>query len=148
MKILVIEDDNFKADSISNFLSLKFVNSSIIVKTNLAESIEIINLENFNFVMVDMAIPSHPIVSGEGAPISFLTGGLDIILELNALERSDKCIILTQYPEIEISGQFYHINEAKDMIKELLGCSVLGCFEYSENGTNWKTSLENLLDCQ
>lgn len=148
MKILVIEDDNFKADSISSFLSVKYSGSNITVKTNLAESIEIINLEEFNYVMVDMAIPSHPIVSGEGAPISFLTGGLDVILELNALERADECIILTQYPEIEICGQFYHINEAKNMIETLLGCSVLGCLEYSENGTNWKTSLENLLDYQ
>ncbi|WP_336024411.1 response regulator [Acinetobacter lwoffii] len=144
-KILLIEDDNFKAESLETFFSEFMFDCEIEIRTNLAESIEIINKQKFDWVMVDMSIPSHPIVSGEGAPVSFLTGGLDVILELQALGRSDKCIIVTQYPEIEICGQFFHINEATHQINVNLGCSIVGCIEYADNSTSWKQNLKVLL---
>ena len=144
-KILLIEDDNFKAESLETFFYNFMPDCIVEIRTNLVESIEIINTQNFDWVMVDMSIPSHPIVPGEGAPVSFLTGGLDVILELQALGRSDKCIIVTQYPEIEICGQFFHINEAAHQININFGCSIVGCIEYADNNISWKENLEALL---
>ena len=143
--ILIIEDDNFKAESLESFFSEFIPFCKIKIRTNLVESIEIISQQEFDWVMVDMAIPSHPIVSGEGAPVSFLTGGLDIILELQALNRQDRCIIVTQYPEIEVCGQFFNIKDATEEINKSLGCSIVGCVEYAESDAGWKDNLKVLM---
>lgn len=145
IKILLIEDDSFKARSLQEFVSSVLRDVSINNASSLVEAIAQVNQEPFDLVLIDMAIPSHPIIPGAGSPMSFLTGGLDVLLELKSLERSDPCVIITQYPEIELSGQFFSLQLASREIKEQLDCDVLACIEYSEGSENWKTALLEVL---
>ncbi|WP_286748805.1 hypothetical protein [Marinobacter sp. UBA2688] len=78
--------------------------------------------------------------------MSLLSGGLDILLEIDALGRGDLCVVVTQYPEIEIAGRFFPVEEASEQIRELLGCDVLECIEYSEGCNRWKQKLKGLLE--
>jgi len=144
--ILIIEDDEFKAKSLRDFMQARDSTSSIFVVSSLVEAISAINSSEYDYVLIDMAIPSHPLKVGEGAPISLLTGGLEVLLELQSLERSDPCIIITQYPDIEISGQFFPLDKASEEIKSQLGCSVLTCVEYRESDPKWKKQLGTTLD--
>ncbi|MBF4437269.1 response regulator, partial [Vibrio anguillarum] len=107
--ILIIEDDSFKADSLEQFLIQYNSKADIKIAGSLAEAINSVNREVFDLILVDMAIPSHPSVAGGGAPTSLLTGGIDVLLELNYLNRKDPCIVVTQYPDIDISGKFYDL---------------------------------------
>lgn len=145
IKILLIEDDGFKAKSICDFVNIMLINMDIKIVSSLVEAINSISQEVYDLVLVDMAIPSHPIVSGGGAPMSLLTGGLDVLLELNSLDRNDQCVIITQYPEIEISGQFFSVQRAGLEIKKQLNCDVLACIEYSEGADDWKKALGKVL---
>ncbi|MDT8849032.1 response regulator transcription factor [Pantoea dispersa] len=145
MRILIIEDDSFKLESIRDFLSKKLDRSVIEICTSLSEGIINVNNNKYDLIMVDMAIPSHPITPGGGSPLSLLTGGLDILLELNYLERSDVCIIITQYPDIEIAGKLYALQDAKKEIKIQLECDVLACIEYKEGSDEWQQELEGVL---
>lgn len=144
-KILLIEDDEFKFNSIRN-LVLQF-NSKFYIDgaRSLVEAVDAINSSEYDLILIDMSIPSHPIVSGEGSPISLLTGGLEVIFELNYLHRSDRCVIITQYPEIEICDKFYSLEESVDAIRENYDCVVSSCIEYKEDSTAWKELLNNEL---
>lgn len=146
IKILLIEDDSFKAKSLRDFISSVLLDKmSINEVSSLVEAINQINQDSFDLVLIDMAIPSHPIISGEGSPMSLLTGGLEVLLELKFLERSDSCVIITQYPEIELSGKFFSIQQASSAIKEQLNCDVFACIEYLEGSENWKIALLKVL---
>lgn len=145
MNFLLVEDDNFKARSIQDFISSILRNTKINITGSLVEAIDAINRDVYDFVIVDMAIPSHPTIPGGGAPMSLLTGGLDVLLELKALDRTDPCIIITQYPEIEISGKFFSIQQAGGEIKTHLNCDVLACIQYFEGAENWKSALGEVL---
>jgi len=145
IKILLIEDDSFKAKSLQDFVSSVLRDVSINNASSLVEAIDQVSQEPFDLVLIDMAIPSHPIISGAGSPISLLTGGLDVLLELKSLERSDPCVIITQYPEIELSGQFFPVQQACREIKTQLDCEVLACIEYSEGSESWKAALLDIL---
>lgn len=140
-KILVVEDDSFKSKSLCDFLYKFFENPTIDLAASLVEGISLVNNNVYDLIFVDMAIPSHPSIPGGGAPMSLLTGGLDILLELKYLERCDPCFIITQYPDIEIGGQFYSIDDAAEEIKQQLGCAVLACISYNEGSDSWKASL-------
>lgn len=145
-KILIIEDDDFKSRRLKEFLNQSMLNIEIYESNNLKNAIEFINTNIYDLILIDMAIPSHPMIPGEGSPYSLLNGGIEIILELDYLNRKDDCIIITQYPEIEISGQFFSIEDATGKIKEILECDVLGCIEYSEESEDWKYILGSKLE--
>ncbi|UVM51570.1 response regulator [Pseudomonas sp. B21-015] len=144
--VLIIEDDSFKANSLTEHIEHVVTGANITIATNLADAIEMVNKNTYTLIIVDMAIPSHPTVYGGGSPMSLLTGGLDILLELRELERDDPCIIVTQYPDIEICGDFYPLSKAKDEIKKLLDCDVVTCIAYSEGSTEWKVAITEELN--
>ncbi|EMD6814476.1 response regulator [Citrobacter koseri] len=145
MKILLIEDDGFKSESIVNFIELFYPNAALHLCSSLSEGIEYVNKNIYDYVLVDMAIPSHPIEPGGGSPLSLLTGGLEIILELKFLERKDSCIIITQYPDLELCGQLFSLDEAVEELRVQLECNVLACIEYNEGSEQWKKKLRMVL---
>ncbi|SGY89106.1 response regulator [Moritella viscosa] len=144
--VLIIEDDEFKANSLRDFMLSRDEFDEVKVVSSLVEAIDAINAERYKFILIDMAIPSHPLKIGGGTPISLLTGGIEVLLELNYLDRSDPCVIITQYPDIEISGQFYSLEQAKVEIEGQLECSVMSCIEYREGDDSWKKLLEKVLN--
>jgi CheY-like chemotaxis protein len=144
-KVLIVEDDSFKAKSLLEFLEQLGGFDVIKVATSLVEAIDAVAHEEYALILVDMAIPSHPMAPGAGSPLSFLTGGIEVLLELDALGRSDPCIVVTQYPDIEISGTFYSVKQATAAIKRELGCKVLSCIEYNEGDDAWKIALKGAL---
>ena len=146
MKVLIIEDDDYKADNLAKFTKNVFKTVVIVKAQSLAEAIDEIDNSVFDFIFVDMAIPSHTPAPGEGAPISFLTGGIDVLLELSALGRTDSCVVITQYPSIEISGEHYSLNKAPQIFKEQLDCEVLKCIYYVEGSSQWKDELNKVIE--
>lgn len=139
--VLIIEDDSFKANSLVEHIKHTIFDVTISIATNLTEAVEMVNNNTYALIVLDMAIPSHPTISGGGSPMSLLTGGLDILLELKELEREDPCVIVTQYPDIEICENFYPLNKAKEEIKKLLDCDVVTCIAYSEGSEEWKIAI-------
>jgi DNA-binding NarL/FixJ family response regulator len=144
--ILIIEDDDFKRDHIKDFLISLYPYILIEADSNLSSAILRINKEEFDLIIVDMALPSHPVLPGGGSPISMLSGGLEVLLELQSLNRGDKCIIVTQYPEIEISGIAFPTKDSTAAIRKHLNYSVYGCLQYSEESPLWKIELKKLFE--
>jgi CheY-like chemotaxis protein len=146
MKILLIEDDEHKRQSIESALLDCRTDTTIFSVNSLCTAVECLDCGPFDLIVLDMAIPSHPPVAGEGSPVSLLTGGLDVLLELNSMGRSDPCIIITQYPEIEISHNFYPVFGAKYAILELLDYNVIDCVAYSDEDESWLIKFRKLLE--
>lgn len=145
MQVLLIEDDSFKEKSLTDFIGDLIDDVRITTAPSLVDAIEAVDVGPYDLILIDMAIPSHPIILGGGAPISLLTGGIEVLLELNSLDRSDPCVIITQYPDIEISGSFVHIDNATHEINSRLGCKVLDCILYSEDSGTWKAKLGTII---
>lgn len=146
LNILLIEDDDFKATSLSDYVSSIVPDAKITITTSLVGAIRSIESCCYELILIDMAIPSHPNVPGGGAPMSLLSGGCDVILELTSLNRKDPCIVITQFPEIEMSGRFYSISESVSAIKSNLGFDVIDCIEYSEGSDHWKMALKKCIE--
>lgn len=145
MKILIIEDDSFKAASLQSFLTSNLRELEITLAPSLVNAIDALEESEYSLILLDMAIPSHPTQPGEGAPMSLLTGGLEILMEIRAMDRQDPCVIITQYPEIEISGAYYSLPDSKLQLKKELDCDVVDCIEYSEGSKVWKQALGGIL---
>lgn len=145
-KILIVEDDEFKLSSLKQFLDTSFTLTKIYEATNLYDATIIINEVTFDLILLDMSIPSHPFQIAGGTPKSLPIGGLQVIFELKSLKRTDDCIIITQYPDIEICGSHYPINKAEKSIFEHYNYNVLKCIQYSEGATLWKSELTKVFN--
>ncbi|MDO8729421.1 MAG: response regulator [bacterium] len=143
--VLIIEDDSFKSDNLATFLKANIGNANISLASDVASGVSAVERKIFDLIIIDMALPSHPVVSGGGAPMSLLSGGLEILFELRSLDRTDFCIIVTQYPEVEISGNYFPVEKAAAAIKTHFDCDVGACIEYAEASNAWKFELINLI---
>jgi CheY-like chemotaxis protein len=144
-KILIVEDDQFKMDSLISLVINVLPVAQVTQASDVSTAISAVNKTVFDLLIVDMALPSHPVIPGGGSPMSLLTGGLEVLLELSALERGDDCIIVTQYPEIEIAGHFFPVDQATEAIEEHIGYKVVSCLEYSEESLGWKHAFLDIL---
>jgi DNA-binding NarL/FixJ family response regulator len=143
--ILIVEDDSFKSDDIRSLIKETSPSALVHRAADVASAITTLRSAEFDLIVIDMALPSHPVVTGGGSPMSLLTGGLEILFELESLGRADRCVVITQYPEIEICGDFYPVAQAAAAIKERYGYVGEACLEYSENTPHWRGTLERLL---
>lgn len=143
MKFLIIEDDNYKAESLKKFVFNNVDPEALVIfATNLKDAIFNIEETVFDYIFVDMSIPSHPTMIGQGTAFSLVKGGLEILMEISELNRNDKCIVITQYPEIEISGNFFLVSQSKPKLKEILDCEVVECIQYFIDDDSWQNELK------
>ncbi|MEE3923322.1 hypothetical protein [Pseudomonas viridiflava] len=144
MKILIVEDDDYKLERIRSFAALAFGGVDIRASESLKGALEAVADDIYDLIFVDMAIPSHPTIAGQGTPVPFNTGGLAVLMELAALDRHDPCIIITQYPDIEISGEYIPIDQVREKLPLLLECEVLACVFYDEDKDSWQDELSTV----
>jgi len=142
--VLLVEDDVFKSDEIQSHLVGLNPAPTIRLATSVSSAIAAIQAHPFDLIILDMALPSHTPTPGAGAPLSLLTGGLEVLFELQSLGRRDPCLIVTQYPEIEICNVFYPLSVASQAIHENYDLRVLDCVEYAESRSQWRVTLTNI----
>lgn len=146
MKILIVEDDSFKYSKVADLLKDFFNDAELLHCDNVYGAIGHIRSESPDLILLDMSLPSHPAVAGEGSPVSMPAGGIEIILELKILRKIDiQIIILTQYPDVEIEYEYYSIQESGKIIEELYGMKKVSVVHYDNDSNDWKLNLKEIL---
>lgn len=143
-EVLIVEDDAFKAEDLRAVLFAVDQSTKCHIVASVSGAVEAIKTHIFDLILLDMALPSHSLLPGGGAPLSMLTGGTEVLFELQSMGRYDPCIVITQYPEIEMCGRFYSVAASKEAFAAEYEVTVLACLEYSERNPAWKRHLLSL----
>ncbi|MCF5575697.1 hypothetical protein [Pseudomonas syringae] len=147
LKCLVVEDDQFKMEGIRSHLSSIFkLKIEIIECQALASATALLASQIFNLAIIDMSIHSHEPQAGAGSPFPLSSGGLDVLFEIASTSNHTHCIILTQYPDIEIESLPIPVNMAKQEISDKFGIEVAGCVRYVEDDDQWKIDIIEILE--
>jgi CheY-like chemotaxis protein len=149
VKCLIVEDDPYKLDGVKAYLKSVFVGTlDISVCQALASATALLGSQTFDLAIIDMSIHSHEPEAGSGSPVPLSTGGLDVLFEIIYSENGARtpCIILTQYPDIEIESLPIPVEQAKKEILNKFDIDVAGCVRYLENDNQWKTDLYLILE--
>lgn len=145
-RCLIVEDDPFKMDSIRAHLKDFFSEHLEIVECHaLSTASSILAKSTFDLAIIDMSIHSHEPEAGAGSPFPLSSGGLDVLFEIELLCSNTSCIILTQYPDIEIEGVPIPVEMAQQEIFEKFDIKVAGCVRYVEDDNQWKTEVTSIL---
>ncbi|MCF5859365.1 DNA-binding transcriptional response regulator [Aeromonas veronii] len=147
LKCLIVEDDQFKLEGISSFLNEIFNSKIKIFECHaLASATDLLTSEKFDLAIIDMSIHSHEPEAGAGSPFPLSSGGLDVLFEVDYTQSDTYCIILTQYPDIEIESLPIPVELAKQEIYDKFNIEVAGCVRYIENDNKWKESIRAILE--
>ncbi len=147
IKCLIVEDDLFKMEGIRAHLKETFggrIETSECQALNSAKVL--LASKRFDLAIVDMSIHSHEPEAGAGSPFPLSSGGLDVLFEIVYSDSKTPCIILTQYPDIEIEGAPVSIEMAQQEILEKFDIEVAGCVRYTENDGQWKVMVTSILE--
>lgn len=147
LKCLIVEDDQFKMEGIRSHLGDIFKDKIEMVGCQaLASATALLASQAFDLAIIDMSIHSHEPEAGAGSPFPLSSGGLDVLFEIAHTESNTHCIILTQYPDIEIEGLPIPVDLAKNEILEKFDIDVAGCVRYLENDNQWKMDFISILE--
>lgn len=145
-KCLIVEDDQFKMEGIRSHLTDVFNGKIEMVGCQaLASATELLASQAFDLAIIDMSIHSHEPEAGAGSPFPLSSGGLDVLFEIAYSGNNTPCIILTQYPDIEIESVPIPVDLAKNSIREKFDIEVAGCVRYLENDNQWKSEITSIL---
>jgi len=147
LKCLIVEDDQFKMEGIRAHLNDIFKGAiDTITCQALASATGLLADHIFDLVIIDMSIHSHEPEAGAGSPLPLSSGGLDVLFEVAHSGNNTPCIILTQYPDIEIESLPIPVNLAGREIFDKFGIEVAGCVRYMENDNRWKADIISILE--
>lgn len=146
MKILIVEDDSYKYSKVQAFLQDLIAQSEFIHKDSVYGAVLYLRSEKPDLVILDMSLPSHPLVAGQGSPVSMPAGGIEVIMELKLLGKTDiHIVVLTQYPNVEIEDEYYSISQSQEVIREIYGMQRIEVIYYDNESADWSVKLRGAL---
>lgn len=138
MRMLIVEDDPFKLKAIRRVIGPMC--DSIAVATSLRGAMVALEGGQFDFVVLDMAIPSHTSDVGAVDTYSQPVGGLDVLLFLASNDRPERVAILTQHPTVEYNRRHVSLKELQRMLSDDGVSNVAGAVLFNDKG-EWEKSL-------
>jgi CheY-like chemotaxis protein len=141
LRILLVEDDPHKHERLLAALAKFDLGHELIVVASVQSAVAAIDEGAFDFILLDMALPSHQLKPGGGPSTSMLSGGVEVIMELSYLNRPDRVIVITQYPEIEIEGDLVPVDESHERLSAMFGQTVVKVIQYDHESDKWEAAL-------
>jgi CheY-like chemotaxis protein len=145
LRVLVVEDDKFKLRAVEDFIREFLPESGIAHADSLQAAYELVQSETFSLIVLDMSIPSYSEVAGSGRPYPLNVGGLDILLEVWTTERTEKVIILTQFPDIEFDQIRHPVDEFLEFAHTLGITNLVASLSFDTAGI-WKHEAKKALN--
>lgn len=139
--ILIVEDDDHKSSQIIELVRGELTNSvELSVIDNVMEAARFLATTSPDKIILDMSLPSHKALPGQGTPVPLNTGGVEVLFEMIKRGLTGlPVLILTQYPEIEIEDEPVPVADSAKSLRDIYGFSQLeACYYDRENTARWK----------
>lgn len=148
--ILIVEDDDFKRGEIARVISDLVHGYISVTASSVQAAVAALRSREFDCVVLDISLPSHDPRKGESSPTSMPSGGLEVLMELAFLKRTDPVLVVTQYPEVEIDGSFVPLARLSRRVSEVLQVKLSGVILFDKDSDEWRgrlrTAVEECID--
>lgn len=140
-KILFIEDNLIKAESVMKFLDCNFSNSRITIKDSFRSGLKELMDNSYDILLLDMSLPTwerDAVKKQEGFE---RFGGETIMREM---KRKGKCIptvVITMFSEFGIGKTFIDLIELDNHLKSEFQEFYHGLVKYSSSEKKWEDEL-------
>lgn len=142
MKILIIEDDEYKANQIGDLINSKFGSAIILtIKQSFQTGMKAIIQEQFDLLLLDMSMPSF-----EGSGRHRAYAGLDILSEMRRKSVQIPTIVVTQYNIFGEGEERKDATQLDKLLREGFSEMYLDMVYYNAKAVNWKEKLADMIN--
>ena len=92
MKILIIEDDEHKSSQILELINMAETPCNTVTVDNVWDAVRSLRESIPDKLILDMSLPSHKALPGEGTPVPLPTGGIEILFELKKKKQMQRML--------------------------------------------------------
>jgi CheY-like chemotaxis protein len=145
MRILLVEDDEFKATDILKVLTDSLPSATVERAMSVTSALRAIDGNSFSLVILDMSLPTFELTGPGGGGSPQGQGGLEVLRLARRLGNSSPFIVVTQYPDIEIDGLDVPLSAASKALRSRFEIDVKVCLLYEFDGDAWRDPLRDCL---
>lgn len=146
MKVLLIEDEEHKANDLIRLLLARGVSPSDLTRAiGVRQAVLQATESAYDLVVVDMALPTFSSAGDSGGGTAQAVGGIEVLRALSNSSVSTKIIIVTQYPDIIVGGNRVRLHQAARVLSTKYRQEVLGAVLYSYKTPEWEAAFDALL---
>jgi DNA-binding NarL/FixJ family response regulator len=145
MKILIIEDSDYKIQSLISFLNSMQLAEEVEVARSYQTAKKLLKEFSPELVLLDMTLPTSEKPDGQLEGRNRIFGGRDILAEIEFLDVECHVIIVTQFDSF---GEPPNTINAKDLFQQLSSKYkryFIGGVYYSNVDSSWQGQLKLLL---
>ncbi|USX15339.1 hypothetical protein NHH88_06000 [Oxalobacteraceae bacterium OTU3CAMAD1] len=147
MNILIVEDDQYKYNQINSLVASLLPDAHIANFNSVHGARKYLRETTPHKIILDMSLPTHPSVGGEGNPVSLGSGGVEILLALRSKKQFNLPVaILTQYENFEIEDDYYALEDAPEALERLYGLKNIIAVLYEHGSSEWAISIKEFLE--
>jgi CheY-like chemotaxis protein len=146
MKILLVEDDEYKIDLIVPFIKSKILDVDLTFAVSVKSAKKALDNDNeIHVVLLDMTLPTFDMTAGSsgGRPQGF--GGLEVLRYMEMVEDSRPVIIVTQFQSFDTDEGTKDISYLNDLLEKEGFENFKGIVPFSSTTESWKDELIKLI---
>ena len=140
--ILVVEDDDFKSVQ----LEAELRDFGLVTRVqSVRDAVVGVLRREYDLVILDMALPTFtrsPLSPGGTAQAQ---GGLEVVRALRSRRSQTPVIIVSQYPDLEIDGEFFSLLVAPVVLAERYDLAVAGSILFDFQNRNWVEKFRDMV---
>lgn len=146
ISVLIVEDDAYKLEALSEIISSTVEICSTDPCRSVQSAVTAVAAHRYDIIILDMSLPSHDLEKGSMLGIPRLSGGIEVLFELDYIGAKADVVIVTQYPEIEMSGELVPLCEVAAFVKREYGIAITACIYYDSDSTDWKIQIADAIN--
>lgn len=147
MKILLIEDDETKASSITNYITEEFVSIKVINRKKSWQSglLEILDNMIYNVVLLDMSMPRYDAEVGDVNEEFEAFAGEELLNEMYRKEISANVCVITSFDFFGKNSERVDANTLDKRMKCKFKDNYKRMIYFSYSSSKWKDELKDFL---
>ncbi|WP_126933660.1 response regulator [Corallococcus sp. AB018] len=141
MKILIVEDDQFKSKQITALVRESFPAASMAYARSVHSGKEEVRQGEVDFILLDMSLPAYDIGSNDpgGRPQAF--GGRELLGYMDFLGLSIPTIVVTQFERFGVGEEEMDILTLGSILRTSFSDNFVDIIYYNVASEQWKHSL-------
>ena len=140
MRILIIEDDPNKLNSLTSFLD-QYSDVEYTYHMSYQSGMRAIISSNFDLLLLDMSMPVYDVTAHDTGGRPLPLAGRDILFQLKRKRNVLKAIVVTQYEDFNGVS----LQKLDHTLREEFPENYLGYVYYNITQDNWRRNLETML---
>ena len=141
-RILIVEDDNFKANDLKKELDF---DCEVVTVVSVRDAVVKVLQCVFDAIILDMALPTFTADAVSFSGTAQPQGGVEVLRALKSTKANSSVVIVSQYPDLEIDGVFFSLEESPRVLSDRYGICVTGAVIYDFQNRSWVEDFRNLV---